>query len=248
MAGAADAKDEQSKKKPKRASKGKPADGAPARAQAGGGEGPSVATHPRASLHVARAKGWGGLIGFLLGGYLSLPTSTLAVAGLRALLAGLACYLAGWAGAVFVWRHLVMLQIAGAREGTREGLSPSPLGSRGDATAPYRRENVRVRAERPVVAYVGANRSRVQTFTIDISAGGLLVGGLEMLGRGEPFEFQLTLSPHEPPVTGIASVVRTDPQGRCAVAFESIGEREQKRLVQFIFDYQRSELAGAPAG
>jgi hypothetical protein len=232
-------------KKSRKASKQAPDDRAPIAA------GPSVAAHPRAALHVARAKGWGGLIGFLLGGYLSLPTGTLADAGLRALLAGIACYLACWAGAVFVWRHLVMLQIAGARERTHAPLGAA-LGagaawSPGAAGPEIRRENVRVSAKCPVVAYVGANRSRVQTFTIDISAGGLLVSGLDMLGKGEPFEFQLTLTPGATPVTGTGAVVRTDPEGRCAVAFKSISDFDQRRLVQFIFDYQRVEQQGAGA-
>ncbi len=52
------------------------------------GDGPSVAAHPRAARAVARAKSWGGLAGFVLGGYLSLPTNTLAGAGVRALVAG----------------------------------------------------------------------------------------------------------------------------------------------------------------
>ncbi len=74
-------------------------------------DGPSVAAHPRAARAVARAKGWGGLAGFVLGGYLSLPTNTLAGAGLRALVAGIVCYVAAWAGAVFLWRRLVILEI-----------------------------------------------------------------------------------------------------------------------------------------
>jgi predicted lipid-binding transport protein (Tim44 family) len=98
-------------KKDKPKGKGKEKKGAePASA-----DGPSVAAHPRAARAVATAKGWGGLIGFAAGGYLSLPTHTLADAGLRALVAGLACYVAAWAGAVFVWRRLVMLEIK-ARE------------------------------------------------------------------------------------------------------------------------------------
>lgn len=72
---------------------------------------PSVAAHPRAARSVARAKGWGGLAGFLIAGYLSLPTGTLAGAALRALVAGSVCYVAAWAGAVFVWRRLVVLEI-----------------------------------------------------------------------------------------------------------------------------------------
>jgi predicted lipid-binding transport protein (Tim44 family) len=77
---------------------------------------PSVAAHPRAARAVARAKGWGGLVGFLLGGYLSLPTNTLAAAGLRALVAGVVCYVAVWAAAVFLWRRLVMLEIKGREQ------------------------------------------------------------------------------------------------------------------------------------
>lgn len=74
-------------------------------------ERPSVAAHPKAARSVAQAKGWGGLAGFLIAGYLSLPTSTLAEAGLRALVAGSVCYVAAWAGAVFVWRRLVMVEL-----------------------------------------------------------------------------------------------------------------------------------------
>jgi hypothetical protein len=79
-------------------------------------DGPNIAAHPRAARGVARAKGWGGLIGFVLGGYLSLPTNTLAAAGLRALIAGVVCYVAAWAGAVFVWRRLVILELKGREQ------------------------------------------------------------------------------------------------------------------------------------
>jgi len=101
---------EASAKTPRKARKGKAraVDEAPA-------EGPSVAAHPRAARAIARAKGWGALGGFLLGGYLSLPTHTLASAGLRAIIAGTVCYVAVWAGAVFFWRRMVVLEIK-ARE------------------------------------------------------------------------------------------------------------------------------------
>ncbi len=80
-------------------------------ATASASSGPSVAAHPRAALQVARAKGWGGLVGFLLGGYLSLPTNTLVDAGIRALIAGAVCYVVTWAAALFVWRRLVVIEI-----------------------------------------------------------------------------------------------------------------------------------------
>jgi len=99
------AKDKNAKNKSAKAGKGKLASNG-ANSQA-----PSVAAHPKAAQSVARAKGWGGLAGFLIAGYLSLPTSTLAEAGLRALIAGSVCYVAAWAGAVFVWRRLVMVEL-----------------------------------------------------------------------------------------------------------------------------------------
>lgn len=80
-----------------------------------GGAGPSLAAHPRAAHGVARAKAWGGLAGFVLGGYLSLSTHTLPDAGLRALTAGVVCYVATWALAVFVWRRLVVAELGHAR-------------------------------------------------------------------------------------------------------------------------------------
>jgi len=103
------------------------------------GDGPSVAGHPRAARGVARAKGWGGLLGFLIGGYLSLPTNTLAGAGLRALAAGVVCYIVVWAGAVFVWRRLVMLEIKNREQQMYDALAgksrrelPAPAGEHPD--------------------------------------------------------------------------------------------------------------------
>jgi hypothetical protein len=74
--------------------------------------GPSVAAHPRAGAQVARAKAWGGLAGFALVALLSWragapPTDTM----LRALAGGVLAYVAAWACAVVVWRHLVMAEL-----------------------------------------------------------------------------------------------------------------------------------------
>jgi len=101
-------------------------------------EAPTVAAHPRAARAVARAKGWAGLVGFLAAGYLSMPTSTLAGAGLRALIAGIACYVAVWGGAVFVWRRLVVLEVKAreqelleqARRAAEERLASGGTGAR----------------------------------------------------------------------------------------------------------------------
>ncbi len=116
-ASGADAMDSEAKTKQAKGSKqkerGKEPKKKPKREVAGavGGSGLSIAAHPRAARAVARAKGWGGLVGFLVGGYLSLPTNTLAGTGLHALIAGVVCYVAVWAGAVFLWRHLVVAEL-----------------------------------------------------------------------------------------------------------------------------------------
>jgi len=80
------------------------ADGAP-------GSGLSIAAHPRAARRLAEAKAWGALGGFVLGGYLSLPTHTLLAAGVRALAAGVVCWVVVWAVAVFLWRRLVVAEL-----------------------------------------------------------------------------------------------------------------------------------------
>jgi hypothetical protein len=105
-------------------SKGKDKDSKRSKDAAAKSDGPSVAAHPRAAHAVASAKGWGGLAGFLIAGYFSLPTSTLADAALRALVAGSVCYIAAWAAAVFIWRRLVMLEIKGREQQLLEGLEP----------------------------------------------------------------------------------------------------------------------------
>ncbi len=107
--------------KPGKSPKAKGGAGASGKGAGGGGEGGRgshliLAEHPRAVRAIARSKAWGGLGGFLLGGYLSLPTHALAEAGLRALAAGVICYVAAWAGAVFLWRRLVVVELRDAQQ------------------------------------------------------------------------------------------------------------------------------------
>jgi hypothetical protein len=105
------AKDDGKKKKPK------------GKKKKGGEEGSSisVAGHPRARAQVRRAKGWGGLIGFVLGGYLSLQAGVpLANSGLRAILAGIGGYMIAWGVSVTIWRQLVLAEIRTAADAAAE--------------------------------------------------------------------------------------------------------------------------------
>jgi hypothetical protein len=120
----------------KSAKGGKPAGGGAAGDAGAGAPGLSLAEHPRAVRGVAQAKAWGALAGFVLGGYLSLPTHTLADAAFRALLAGIVCYVAVWGAAVFAWRRLVVAELRHAQHealaaelaklGISDQLTPAP--------------------------------------------------------------------------------------------------------------------------
>ncbi len=71
----------------------------------------SLAAHPRAARRVDECKAWGGLAGFVIGGYLSLSSNTLLDTAFRALLTGIVCYVAVWAAAVFLWRRLIVAEL-----------------------------------------------------------------------------------------------------------------------------------------
>jgi hypothetical protein len=94
---------------------------------------PSVAAHPRAARAVSQAKSWGGLTGFFIAGYLSLPTGTLLEAGLRALVAGSVCYVVAWAGAVFAWRRLIVIELKGHEQQLAGDVQLSPEQSESSA-------------------------------------------------------------------------------------------------------------------
>ena len=78
---------------------------------------PRLTAHPRAQRQIREAKAWAGIAGFLLIGLLSLSANLpLFDAGVRALVAGVACYMAGWAVAVTVWRHVARAEVGLAEQ------------------------------------------------------------------------------------------------------------------------------------
>ncbi len=103
------------------------------------------------------------------------------------------------------------------------------------------REYVRVQSTRPVLVITGSAHGTVQTYSVDISGGGMLLAGPTTLKVGEQVEFRLTIAKGDPPITGVGTVVRADTQGRRALCFDEIGEGEHRRLVHFIFECQRAE-------
>ena len=80
-----------------------------------------LSAHPRATRHIATAKGWGGLIGFGVVLLLSMRAHmSLFESGLHALAGGIALYLLAWAGAVAIWREIAVAEVERARRMTAE--------------------------------------------------------------------------------------------------------------------------------
>ena len=75
-----------------------------------------LSTHPRAQRHIAQAKGWGGLLGFLIVGWLSYSGGMqMPAAALRALAGGAGLYVLAWAAAVAIWREVAVAEVERAR-------------------------------------------------------------------------------------------------------------------------------------
>jgi uncharacterized membrane protein YccC len=75
-----------------------------------------LSAHPRASRHIAAAKGWGGIGGFAVVLFFSLQGGTPAPdAVLRGLIGGIGFSMLGWCAAVAVWRQLAVAEVHAAR-------------------------------------------------------------------------------------------------------------------------------------
>ena len=78
---------------------------------------PRLSAHPKARRQIREAKAWSGLVGFVLVLLLSIDGGALLFeAGVRALIAGAACYVAGWLLAVVVWSHVARAEVLVAEE------------------------------------------------------------------------------------------------------------------------------------
>jgi hypothetical protein len=73
---------------------------------------PRLSQYPKAQQQINSAKAWGGLVLFLLVGFVSmqqgLPAFTV---GFRALVAGMVGYVAAWAIALVVWRQVAINEV-----------------------------------------------------------------------------------------------------------------------------------------
>jgi hypothetical protein len=103
------------------------------------------------------------------------------------------------------------------------------------------REYVRVASARPVTIHSTHGAGDLQTYSVDLSGGGILLAGPSTLKIGERVPFELTTEPGRPPISGVGVVVRADTHSRKAIQFDQISEGDRRRLVRFIFECQRAE-------
>src|SRR4051794_16069769 len=81
----------------------------------------AVANHPRAKQQIALLKSWAGLGACCLAGYFSWKSGAVFVdVATRALLWGIATYVAVWAMAVQVWRQIAIAEVRAAEKRWRE--------------------------------------------------------------------------------------------------------------------------------
>ena len=108
----------------------------------------------------------------------------------------------------------------------------------GQSEVMQRRAFVRVHTPHPVELEAD-DETRRRAHLVDLSGGGMLLADAEMLQEGETVRFSMRLEPASPPVEGVARVVRVGADGKRAVVFEEINDRDRQRLIHFVFDLMR---------
>jgi hypothetical protein len=103
------------------------------------------------------------------------------------------------------------------------------------------RVHVRVEADLPIVVKVAAEAEAIHAHTVDLSAGGVLLGVPDVVRLGDKLTFELTLEPGTAPVTGLAEVARLDGEGRAGLRFTKLDPYEQWRLIRYTVEVQEGE-------
>jgi hypothetical protein len=81
----------------------------------------AVANHPKASRQIAKLKSYAGLAAFAYAGYAAYQAGDqFADVAFRAVIWGIAVYIAVWAAAVHVWRHVAIAEVRAAEKRWKE--------------------------------------------------------------------------------------------------------------------------------
>ena len=89
--------------------------------KASGAVGIAVSNHPKASRQIALLKSYAGLAAFAYAGYAAYQAGDqFSDVALRAVVWGIAVYIAVWAAAVHVWRHVAIAEVRAAERRWKE--------------------------------------------------------------------------------------------------------------------------------
>jgi c-di-GMP-binding flagellar brake protein YcgR len=119
------------------------------------------------------------------------------------------------------------------------GPVPAAGGGAAASEQAQRREYVRVPASCPVELQTADRSVTVETYSIDVSGGGMLLAGPDTLSAGARIAFWLSTGDDRPPISGRGTVVRVGRHGERAVEIDEISDGNRRRLVRFVFDCQR---------
>ena len=108
-----------------------------------------------------------------------------------------------------------------------------------------RRDFARIDVIRPVAMIPdGFQVGWLNGFVRNVSAGGVLVAGADALESGDRLRLRFELDDDEELIDLLARVVRADDgSGLRGLRLEGLTEREQERIVRFVFARQRHALA-----
>lgn len=152
------------------------------------------------------------------------------------------------AGLTQEWLQRIVLEVSGGKGVIRLGGNVSMqedemlrFAALRSIDVVQRREYVRVKASRQVLVTFGGSSASIESHSVDLSGGGMLLSGLDHVRVGERVGFRLITEPDGAHITGTGTVVRSDAGGRRAIAFDSISEGDRRRLIKFLFECQREE-------
>lgn len=128
-------------------------------------------------------------------------------------------------------------------EATFERSSLVRFHAQGDPEVIQRRAFVRVHTPQEVTLDAMTGDRHRAAHTVDLSGGGMLLGGGGSLVPGDPVRFSMRLDANSAPISGIARVVRIREDGKRALMFEQIDEGDRQRLIRFVFGLLRAARA-----
>ncbi|MGH2873798.1 MAG: flagellar brake protein [Solirubrobacteraceae bacterium] len=111
----------------------------------------------------------------------------------------------------------------------------------GDPEVMQRRSYVRVHTPQAVTLDLGGGSER-RAHTVDLSGGGMLIAGADVLDAKQPVRFAIALEDEEP-IRGVARVVRIGDGEKRALVFEQIGAQDRQRLIRYVFECMRRARA-----